>query len=213
MSSPSVDRVRLRIRFRKVGDLRWISHRDLARTLERLFRRAGLALRMSEGFHPKPRMSFPSALALGVAGEGEVMELELAEATDPGEVGQRLTALAPPGLVITDVARRDSTSSKMRVSNMAYRFPLPDDRRDQVRETIATLLSQTHVLVRREGRPDPIDLRAELEELAVVDDGVRFRIRESRTASVRPREVLDLLGLADLESEGYYLTRTRVELT
>ena len=58
-------RQRVRIRFPKQDDLRLISHRDLMRAWERLFRRAGVALSMSEGFHPKPRMSFPSALAVG----------------------------------------------------------------------------------------------------------------------------------------------------
>ncbi len=72
-------RQRVRIRFRKEDDLRLISHRDLVRTLERLFRRAELPLGMSEGFHPKPRMSFPSALAVGIAGTDEVMELELSQ--------------------------------------------------------------------------------------------------------------------------------------
>ena len=60
-------RHRVRIRFRKQDDLRWIGHRDLMRCCERWFRRAGVALRRSEGFHPKPRMSFPSALAVGIA--------------------------------------------------------------------------------------------------------------------------------------------------
>ena len=58
-------RRRIRIRFRKIDDVRQISHLDLIRTMERLFRRAGLQLGMSEGFHPKPRMSFPSALNVG----------------------------------------------------------------------------------------------------------------------------------------------------
>ena len=85
--SPSTpDYQRLRIRFRKEGDLRWISHRDLVRTVERLCRRAELALRMSEGFHPKPKMSFPSALALGIEGRGEVMELELVEPVEPQQL-------------------------------------------------------------------------------------------------------------------------------
>ena len=44
------------------------------RCLERLFRRAGLALSFSEGFHPKPRMTFPLALAVGIEGVDEVME-------------------------------------------------------------------------------------------------------------------------------------------
>ena len=76
-------RPRVRIRFCKQGDLRLIGHRDLMRCLERLFRRAGLALAMSQGFHPKPRVTFPLALAVGIEGLDEVMELELTESPLP----------------------------------------------------------------------------------------------------------------------------------
>ena len=58
-------RDRYRIRFGKTGLLRWIGHHDLQRLWERLLRRADLRLSMSQGFHPKPRINFPSALALG----------------------------------------------------------------------------------------------------------------------------------------------------
>ena len=69
-----MNRQRLRIRFSKQGDLRFISHRDLVRAFERLFRRTHMPLQMSEGFHPKTKMTFPSALALGVEARDEVME-------------------------------------------------------------------------------------------------------------------------------------------
>ncbi len=84
-------RVRFRLRFRKREDLRWISHHDLVRTVERWLRRAGLPLRRSEGFHPKPKLSFPSALALGIAALDEVMEFELTEA------GRRRPPAPAPG--------------------------------------------------------------------------------------------------------------------
>ncbi|HEX3724775.1 MAG TPA: TIGR03936 family radical SAM-associated protein, partial [Pirellulales bacterium] len=61
-------RQRVRIRFRKQGDLRLLGHRDLLRAWERLLRRTGLELRMSAGFHPRPKINFPSALAVGIAG-------------------------------------------------------------------------------------------------------------------------------------------------
>jgi hypothetical protein len=88
-------RQRVRVRFRKQGDLRWISHRDLVRVFERMMRRAGLRLGMSEGFIPKARMTFPSALALGVEGLDEVMEFELAEPLGAEELAQRLADQAP----------------------------------------------------------------------------------------------------------------------
>ena len=49
------------------------------RCFERWFRRAGLKLSMTEGFHPKPRMNFLAPLALGIEGLDEVLECDLAE--------------------------------------------------------------------------------------------------------------------------------------
>ena len=49
-------RDKIRIRFRKGGDLRLLSHHDLMRSFERMLRRAALPLRNSQGFHPKPRL-------------------------------------------------------------------------------------------------------------------------------------------------------------
>ena len=107
-------RQRLRIRFRKQGNLRLIGHRDLVRSLERLFRRAGLRLAMSEGFHPKPRMSFPSALALGIEGLDEVMELQLAEPCTAEELLERLESHEIPGLSFRSVEVLSPQSPKPR---------------------------------------------------------------------------------------------------
>jgi len=72
-------RHKVRIRFRKAGDLRMVSHHDLMRCFARMLRRAALPFRSSEGFHPKPRLSFPLSLALGIVGCEEVVDLELDE--------------------------------------------------------------------------------------------------------------------------------------
>ena len=96
-------RNRFRIRFAKTGLLRWIGHRDLQRLWERMLRRTGVRLSMSAGFHPKPRISFPSALALGVEGLDEVVEVDLAESIDAETVRQKLVADEQPGLVIGSV--------------------------------------------------------------------------------------------------------------
>lgn len=89
---------KIRFRFRKEGDLRFVSHHDLMRLLERLCRRADLPLRHTTGFHPKPRIVFAHALALGIAARDEVVEIEFTQPIETASALARMNATAPPGL-------------------------------------------------------------------------------------------------------------------
>src|SRR5713226_396887 len=100
---PGMVRDKVRIRFRKTGDLRLISHHDLMRCFERMLRRAALPFHCTAGFNPKPRLIFPLPLPLGVLGCREVAELELDEDITAQEVHDRLARHAPAGLEIIDV--------------------------------------------------------------------------------------------------------------
>jgi hypothetical protein len=76
MNAPS-NRLRLRIRFVKLGKIRWTSHRDVARMWERAFRRVQLPLAYSEGFSPRPKISFGLALSTGHESVAEYLDVEL----------------------------------------------------------------------------------------------------------------------------------------
>lgn len=205
-------RQRVRIRFRKEGDLRLISHRDLVRTFERLFRRVRLPLSMSEGFHPKPRMSFPSALSLGIAGCEEVAELELSEVVDADELRQSLSAEAPAGLAIVEVRLLAEGEGKAQLERVLYEIEIPPTRREATRQAIQRLLECPSYPIQRKDRSEPIDLLADLEVLKLVGERLHIGKRASRSASAQPREILAALDLADLEDEGRHLTRTQVEI-
>ncbi|HSS10650.1 MAG TPA: TIGR03936 family radical SAM-associated protein, partial [Acidimicrobiales bacterium] len=69
---------RVRIRFAKLGKIRWTSHRDIARMWERAFRRVGLPLAYTNGFSPRPKVSFGLALPTGHESVAEYLDLELA---------------------------------------------------------------------------------------------------------------------------------------
>jgi radical SAM-linked protein len=78
--APVVQRVR--VRYAKRGPLRFASHRDFARALERALRRAGVPVAYSAGFTPHPKISYVGAAPTGVASEAEYLELALAEQVD-----------------------------------------------------------------------------------------------------------------------------------
>lgn len=205
-------RQRARIRFRKEGDLRLIGHRDLVRAVERALRRAGVQLSMSEGFHPKARLNFPSALSVGVTGMDEVMEVDFSEVVEPDQLAELLAGVFPPGLVLKSVEVMPEGSPKAQASRLTYEVQLPPEKQEATAAAIEQLLGEQEHWFHCSRRKKDIDLRATLVDLKIVDDTLRIEQETTRTASAGPREVLDVLGLTQLGEDGYHLTRTRVEL-
>ena len=93
---------KLRLRFEKTGRAVYISHLDLMHTLQRAFSRAGLALKYSEGFNPHPQISIALPLSVGVASVCEILDFRLLSDVDPAELPERLTAVMPEGIRVTD---------------------------------------------------------------------------------------------------------------
>lgn len=212
-TSPAPLRQRMRIRFTKQGDLRWLSHRDLMRTWERLFRRAEVPLGMTEGFHPKPRMNFPSALAVGIAGDDELLEVELSENWSAIRLSEAITSQAPPGLEIVQVELMPPESKKAQAVGVTFEVEVPEPRRAAAVERIAAFLAETTYKIDREGRSAPLDLRPLVAALSLDGETFKMSLRVDREGSARPREILAAVGLEDLELEGHRLTRTHVEIS
>lgn len=89
---------RVRLHFIKTGPCALLGHLDFIRELPRVIRRAGVRTAYTEGFHPKPDMSFAPALALGVASLGEYIDMKLIDPPAPDELVARLNDVATAGL-------------------------------------------------------------------------------------------------------------------
>jgi radical SAM-linked protein len=204
-------RSKYRLRFRKGGDLRLVSHHDLMHCFERMFRRASLPVPRTQGFNPRPRMWFALSLALGVVGCREVLELELTEDLPADEVRARLAAQAPPGIEILSASAINCRAGA-HVRRAFYRLPLeqpPDDLAERCR----AFLEQAHHWVERL-RPQRrrLDVRPYLSELHPRADALEMALWVTPTGAARPEEVLDALGLAHVWQAGAVLERTDLEL-
>ena len=120
---------RLRVRYTKLGRVRFLSARDLTSVWERSLRRAELPIAYSEGFTPHPKVSFPDALPVGYASTGEYAELTFAAQIDPGRGLGRLSAALPTGMDITtyltvpDGARKLASYLKATLWELDFRRP------------------------------------------------------------------------------------------
>ncbi len=205
-------REKIRIRFRKAGNLRLISHHDLMRCFERMLRRAGLPYHSTAGFNPKPRLIFALSLPLGIVGAEEVAELELDEEVGPDQVRDRLNCHAPPGLEILS-AQRINPRTTAHVTRITYCFLLPPPRCEGLPERMASLLAASHCWIERQRpRARRIDLRPCLVDLHLESGVLSLDIGVAPTGTARPEEILGVLGLADLLEAGAILERNRVHL-
>ena len=169
-------RERIRIRFSKTGNLCFIGHRDLLTTLERLFRRSRLPIAMSQGYHPKLRMSFPSALPLGVAGEDEVLELELSETMNTDSVLDSLNRCSVDGLRFLSATVLASDDKKALLHSSFYEVNIPSEFRRSVETKIETLLSsETFPVEKHNGKT--VDLRPAVLSLDLDSQSDRLTVQ------------------------------------
>jgi len=200
--------VRWAIRLEVEGDLRFLSHHDMMRAVERTARRARLPLRYTQGFNPHPVMSLPHPRPVGVASRDDLLVLELETDAPPppaeaGDLPARLNAAAPRGMRFLD-ARTLAGRGTPQPAAARYELPLEPQQLPLVRRRLEELASlETWTVPRRvsaRGRRGgwstrPIDLRPLVGELRLDGQTLRMTLRPQGDLWARPGEVLALLGL------------------
>jgi radical SAM-linked protein len=116
---------RLRIRYAKRGPLRFSSHRDFQRALERALRRARVPMAYSAGFSPHPKVSYANAAPTGAASEAEYVEIGVVQRCDPDAVRRELDAALPPGLDVLDVVEARTPDLVARLEASRWRIEIP----------------------------------------------------------------------------------------
>ncbi|HYH31657.1 MAG TPA: TIGR03936 family radical SAM-associated protein [Pseudonocardia sp.] len=166
---PTVQRIRLR--FAKRGRLRFLSHRDVARSFERAVRRAGVPVAHSHGFSPHPRLSWIGAAPTGTASEAEYVEIGLTEPVEPAALAAALDAALPDGLDVLAAAVAEGAALADRIDASRWVVELPGVEPGALREALSALLARESVVVERvtpSGRRK-IDVRAALVHVDVRD--------------------------------------------
>jgi radical SAM-linked protein len=194
-SPPAVQK--LRVRYARRGRLRFTSHRDVGRALERALRRAQIPMAYSAGFNPHPKISYVGAAPTGTASEAEYLELGLAEPCDPADVRRRLDAALPDGLDVLEVVPASEGSLADRITGSHWQIRLPGVPDEAARAAVAAFLARASVSVERvikDGRRT-LDARAPVASLTVSDDGcvILDLVVQHVTPAVRPDDVLAAL--------------------
>ena len=165
--------MRLRMRYAKLGKVRFTSHRDTARIWERALRRLGLPVATSGGFTPRPRLSFGLALPTGAESLAEYLDVELTDAVDPSEdLAGATTEVLPVGftaLVAGEVTAPGSLQEI--VTSVTWELAVPDglDTAAAVERVLAA--DELPLERERKGERRVDDVRPQIVSLAIAADG------------------------------------------
>jgi radical SAM family uncharacterized protein/radical SAM-linked protein len=169
-SSGEPGAARMRLRFSKIGVMRYLSHLELITVFTRAVSRGGVPILFSLGFHPHPRFSFGTATSVGVESRAEYMDMFVAAGISPDEIKKRLNAVLPEGLRILEADEVDAKSPSIStlIEATRYRITVADaDPEELLKQCVLFLAHDAFVIQRtKKGQTTSVDLRGETVSLS-----------------------------------------------
>jgi radical SAM family uncharacterized protein/radical SAM-linked protein len=214
-SEATIPSMRYRAVFQKGEEVKYLSQLDLTRALPRAFRRAGIRLAYSQGFHPMPLIQYGPALGVGTVGENELLDFDTHDELESAEFLERINAVLPEGLRFRRLNRLAPGTPALikEVDRAEYEVDLNTQAIDaavarlrEVRDDLAGLTAEevsNRLIdefmglescmierVRKEKR-QKVDLRRYTVQISIAAQSLRLVTRISANGGVKPIEVLE----------------------
>jgi radical SAM-linked protein len=192
--------MRIRLTFSKSGPMQYVGHLDLHRSWERVFRRSGLPLAYSQGFHPQPHLNLACALPLGFTSQCEILDAWLELDVPIDQIQAMVSSALPPGLEVLSLENIDllAPALQTQVTSAVYMITFLDDIPD-LDDRLQRIISADHLPRLR--RNKSYDLRTLIEGITLLPKNevgncsIRVQLAAREAATGRPEELLDELGI------------------
>ena len=155
--------ITLRLKFKKVGSLQYISHLDLVRTMHKVIVRSDLPLWYTEGFNPKPKMTFAAPLSIGTESIVEFVDIKVIDDMPTDEVIRRLNSNMADEMQVLDAYYTEDKLTDL--AWLAYRFEITTNSADSdLVDKCRSILSSDKVevekkMTKKDDAPKLIDIK------------------------------------------------------
>ncbi len=204
-------RIRGAIDFAVDGDIRFISHREMMRVFARACARAGLPVRRTEGFNPRPRIMLPLPRPVGISSDAERVVIELTEPLAAESLIDLLAPQMPTGIEMRGARMLDPLD---RCVPRLVRYSVATEGLHQavLASRASGLLGSASIrydrYVHKAGRHIRVDLRPFIESIEVAEKQVRFALHVTGDGSAKPAEICEVLGIG--KQLNHLIRRTEV---
>lgn len=211
--------MKLRIKFRKYGPIRFIGHLDVMRFFQKTIRRAEIDIAYSTGFSPHQIMSFAAPLGVGLESNGEYMDIEINSIVSCKDVVERLNKASVPGIeVISAVILPDNAGNAMAsVAAASYTVRFREGRAPQadIANYLQGFLAQNEILITKETKRGTreVNLKQGIYQIDYKDGIFTMLVDASSAGNIKPIQIIDALVTycgESLQENALLITREEV---
>lgn len=199
--------MKIRIKFRKTGIMKFIGHLDVMRYFQKAIRRAEVNIRYSEGFSPHQIMSFAAPLGVGITSNGEYVDIEVHSTGTTAEMLERLNAVMAEGFEIAEYKLLPDTAANAMSSVAAADYTLTfrpgyepeEESAEEWFKKLTAFFDQPQVMVLKKTKKGEkeMDLKPLIYDLGVIagNDAAQaqlfMKISTGSASNIKPELLLD----------------------
>lgn len=215
--------MKVRIKFKKYGPVRFIGHLDVMRYFQKAMRRAEIDIAYTTGFSPHQIMSFASPLGVGLESNGEYMDIECNTVTSSQDMINRLNAVAASGIEVVQVRKlpdkAGNAMASVAAADYTIRFRQDREPHTDLNKMISQFLSQEQILITKETKNGikEVDIKPGIfkmvilnKNLALNSTSIYLKVDASSAGNIKPAKVIEaLLHFCgeELSENALYITR------
>lgn len=192
-------KMKLRIKFRKYGPIRFIGHLDVMRFFQKAIRRAQIDVAYTSGFSPHQIMTFAAPLGVGMTSNGEYMDIEVHSIISCADVLERLNAASVPGIEIISVKilpeSAGNAMASVAAASYTVRFREGREPACDVAAELKRFLDRESILITKETKKGTreLDLKSGIYQLSWTDNVFHMLVCASSAGNIKPVQIVEAL--------------------
>lgn len=205
-SVPKSKNIRLRVKFTKHGDIRFIGHLDVMRYFQKTLRRAGVNVAYSTGYSPHQIMSFAAPLGVGLESNGEYMDIEVYSLTSCEDVKEQINRASIPGIQALEVCvlpeNAGNAMASVAAASYTVRFVEGREPSFDIGKALWEFLERDEILITKEGKKGPreVNIRPGIYTCTYENGEFHLLLDASSAGNIKPVQVIEALLRANGES-------------
>lgn len=190
--------MKIRVKFRKYGVMRFIGHLDVMRYFQKAIRRADIDIAFSEGFSPHMIMSFAAPLGVGLTSDGEYFDIEIGQELSSASAVKRLNNVMAEGMEVLSFrkiadGKASNAMSIVAAADYEVRFREGCEPAGDWQNTFAAFMGQESIRVVKKTKKSEqeLDIRPMIYQWEVRGDALFFQLSTGSAANLKPELVMD----------------------